>query len=180
MGKTPICYCLIVVADNLFSIQRVLKAGLVTRPLFFPQEQSNLWRSIDLRSLTGISMEITIGSDHPGFAYKDSIRKLFADSGHKGSDFGTFSDATVDYPDFIRPVAEEVARGEFDRGIVLGGSCNGEAIVPTKSAASDAPRAGVWKPPSGHANTTTPTFSRSVNSLRAWNHSTNPDSTRRC
>ena len=48
------------------------------------------------------------------------------------SDFGTFSDVPVDYPVFIRPVAEAVARGEFERGIVLGGSGNGEAIVANK------------------------------------------------
>ena len=52
--------------------------------------------------------------------------------GHEVKDFGTFSNAPVDYPLFIRPAAEAVARGEFDRGIVLGGSGNGEAIVANK------------------------------------------------
>jgi ribose 5-phosphate isomerase B len=47
-------------------------------------------------------------------------------------DFGTDSTATVDYPLFIRPVAEAVGRGEFERGIVLGGSGNGEAIVANR------------------------------------------------
>jgi ribose 5-phosphate isomerase B len=47
-------------------------------------------------------------------------------------DFGTDSDTPCDYPDFIRPVAEAVARGEFQRGIVLGGSGNGEAIVANR------------------------------------------------
>ena len=47
-------------------------------------------------------------------------------------DFGTFSEATVDYPKFIRPVAECVARSEAERGIVLGGSGNGEAIVANR------------------------------------------------
>ena len=45
---------------------------------------------------------------------------------------GTYSDASCDYPLFIRPVAEAVARGEFERGIVLGGSGNGEAIVANR------------------------------------------------
>lgn len=47
-------------------------------------------------------------------------------------DFGTDSDAACDYPDFVRPVAAAVARGEVDAGIVLGGSGNGEAIVANK------------------------------------------------
>jgi len=77
-------------------------------------------------------MKIAIGSDHAWFAYKERIRKFLADLGHDVRDFGTFSDAPVDYPVFIRPVAEAVARGEFERGIVLGGSGNGEAIVANK------------------------------------------------
>ena len=47
-------------------------------------------------------------------------------------DFGTHSNETVDYPLFIRPVAEAVAAGQFERGIVLGGSGNGEAIVANR------------------------------------------------
>lgn len=75
---------------------------------------------------------IAIGSDHAGFAYKERIKALLLDEGHTVRDFGTTSDAPCDYPDFIRPVAEAVARGEFDRGIVLGGSGNGEAIVANR------------------------------------------------
>ncbi|HYT61260.1 MAG TPA: ribose 5-phosphate isomerase B [Haliangiales bacterium] len=77
-------------------------------------------------------MKIGIGSDHAGFAYKEKIKILLKDLGHEAHDFGAFSDEPVDYPLFIRPVAEAVARGEFDRGIVLGGSGNGEAIVANK------------------------------------------------
>ena len=77
-------------------------------------------------------MKIGIGSDHAGFAYKEKIKILLKDLGHEAHDFGAFSDKPVDYPLFIRPVAEAVARGEFDRGIVLGGSGNGEAIVANK------------------------------------------------
>jgi ribose 5-phosphate isomerase B len=51
---------------------------------------------------------------------------------HQVHDFGTHSAEPVDYPLFIRPVAEAVARGEFERGIVLGGSGNGEAIVANR------------------------------------------------
>jgi ribose 5-phosphate isomerase B len=77
-------------------------------------------------------MRIAIGSDHAGFAYKEAIKQMLAADGHTVRDFGTDSDAPVDYPDFIRPVAEAVARGEVDRGIVLGGSGNGEAIVANR------------------------------------------------
>lgn len=77
-------------------------------------------------------MKIAIASDHAGFAYKEAIKVLLAELGHEALDFGTFSDAPVDYPVFIRPAAESVARGECNRGIVLGGSGNGEAIVANK------------------------------------------------
>jgi ribose 5-phosphate isomerase B len=77
-------------------------------------------------------VRIAIGSDHAGFQYKAILKQLIEDMGHEVKDFGTFSEEAVDYPDFIRPVAEAVARGEFDRGVVLGGSGNGEAIVANK------------------------------------------------
>jgi len=75
---------------------------------------------------------IAIGSDHAGFHYKEAIKAWLVGAGHTVRDFGTDSDAACDYPDFIRPVAEAVARGEFERGIVLGGSGNGEAIVSNR------------------------------------------------
>jgi ribose 5-phosphate isomerase B len=75
---------------------------------------------------------IAIGSDHAGFAYKEKIKATLLAEGHTVRDFGTSSDAPCDYPDFIRPVAEAVARGEFERGIILGGSGNGEAIVANR------------------------------------------------
>ncbi len=77
-------------------------------------------------------MKISIGSDHAGFAYKERIKGLLHGLGHEVIDFGTHSDASVDYPVFIRPAAEAVARGDCERGIVLGGSGNGEAIVANK------------------------------------------------
>ncbi|MBA3849907.1 MAG: ribose 5-phosphate isomerase B [Opitutus sp.] len=75
---------------------------------------------------------IAIGSDHAGFAYKEKIKAMLLAEGHIVRDFGTNSDVSCDYPDFIRPPAEAVARGEFERGIVLGGSGNGEAIVANR------------------------------------------------
>ena len=77
-------------------------------------------------------MRIAIGSDHAGFRYKGLIVDMLREAGHDVTDMGTYSDEAVDYPLFIRPVAESVARGEHDRGIVLGGSGNGEAIVANR------------------------------------------------
>jgi ribose 5-phosphate isomerase B len=75
---------------------------------------------------------IAIGSDHAGYHYKEAIKAMLVAAGHTVHDFGTDSDTPCDYPDLIRPVAEAVARGEFQRGIVLGGSGNGEAIVANR------------------------------------------------
>src|ERR1041385_7313045 len=77
-------------------------------------------------------MKIAIGSGHAGIEYKERINLFLKELGHESQDFGTFGSQPVDYPVFIRPVAEAVARGEFERGIVLGGSGNGEAIVANK------------------------------------------------
>ncbi len=77
-------------------------------------------------------MKIAIGSDHAGFAYKEEIRRVLAEMGHEVTDCGTYSDESCDYPQFIRPVALAVARGDVERGIVLGGSGNGEAIVANR------------------------------------------------
>src|SRR4051812_44527811 len=77
-------------------------------------------------------MKIAIASDHAGFAYKEKIKIFLTSSGHEVNDFGTSSEASVDYPDFIHPAAQAVARGECERGIVLGGSGNGEAMAANK------------------------------------------------
>lgn len=76
--------------------------------------------------------KIAIGSDHAGFRYKGLIVDMLRAAGHEVNDMGTYSEEPVDYPLFIRPVAEAVARGEYERGIVLGGSGNGEAIVANR------------------------------------------------
>ena len=77
-------------------------------------------------------MKIAIGSDHAGFLYKEEIILHLRKAGHDVTDFGTDSEVSVDYPKFIRPVAEAVAAGSFERGIVLGGSGNGEAIAANR------------------------------------------------
>ncbi|WP_080239376.1 ribose 5-phosphate isomerase B [Spirosoma rigui] len=77
-------------------------------------------------------MKIAIGSDHAGFRYKEAIIAFLTGLGHEVLDKGTDSEAPVDYPHFIRPVALAVAAGDAERGIVLGGSGNGEAITANR------------------------------------------------
>ena len=77
-------------------------------------------------------MKVSLGSDHAGFLYKEKIKAMLLGMGHDVKDFGTFTPDMVDYPLFVRPAAEAVANGTCDRGIVLGGSGNGEAIVANK------------------------------------------------
>jgi ribose 5-phosphate isomerase B len=77
-------------------------------------------------------MRIAIGADHAGFRYKERLKDALGTLGHELTDFGTRSIEPVDYPLVIRPVAEAVAERRFERGIILGGSGNGEAIVANR------------------------------------------------
>ena len=77
-------------------------------------------------------MKISIGSDHAGFEYKERFIAHLEAAGHEVTDHGTHSTESTDYPLFIIPAAEAVARGEAERGIVIGGSGNGEAIAANK------------------------------------------------
>jgi len=76
--------------------------------------------------------KIAIASDHAGYRYKEQIKEFLISKKYEIKDFGTHSEESVDYPQFIRPAAEAVARGECDQGIILGGSGNGEAMVANK------------------------------------------------
>ncbi len=77
-------------------------------------------------------MKIALGTDHAGFDYKEAIKRQLISQGHELLDYGCHSTESCDYPQFIRPAAQAVARGECERGIVLGGSGNGEAIVANR------------------------------------------------
>jgi ribose 5-phosphate isomerase B len=77
-------------------------------------------------------VRVAIGTDHAGYALKERLKRELEALGHPVDDVGTFSTEPCDYPDFCFPVAEKVARGEADRGIVLGGSGIGEAIAANK------------------------------------------------
>lgn len=75
---------------------------------------------------------IALGSDHAGFRAKELVKAYLLSRGHFLKDFGTFSPERVDYPDFCAPAARAVASGEYDLGIVFGGSGNGEAMTANK------------------------------------------------
>ena len=77
-------------------------------------------------------MKISLGTDHAGFHHKEKVKALLEQLGHEVKDFGTFSEEPVDYPVFVRPAAEAVAKGECERGIVFGGSGNGEAMAANR------------------------------------------------
>jgi len=77
-------------------------------------------------------MKIAIASDHAGYRYKEEIKSFLVDQGHEVQDFGTGSEESVDYPTFIHPAAVAVADGACERGIVLGGSGNGEAMAANR------------------------------------------------
>jgi len=77
-------------------------------------------------------VKVALASDHAGFLYKSIVAELLIDLGHELIDFGTSSEAPVDYPPFIRRAAQAVANASCDRGIVFGGSGNGEAMVANR------------------------------------------------
>ncbi len=75
---------------------------------------------------------IPIGSDHGGFKMKQSLIENLTKEGFQFKDFGTFSAASVDYPDFTHPVAKAVDDGEFEKGIVICGSGQGANMTANK------------------------------------------------
>jgi ribose 5-phosphate isomerase B len=77
-------------------------------------------------------MRIAIGADHAGFELKEHLKPVLADAGHEVADLGTDSTEPVDYPPICAAVAREVVAGRADRGIVLGGSGQGEQLAANK------------------------------------------------
>ena len=80
----------------------------------------------------GDKMKVAIGCDHGGLHLKEDIKSLLADGGYEVTDFGTNSTDSVDYPDIAVPVANAVANGEFDRGILICGTGIGIGIAANK------------------------------------------------
>ncbi|CAN5878397.1 ribose 5-phosphate isomerase B [soil metagenome] len=77
-------------------------------------------------------MKIAIASDHAGYPLKTALVEYLKSQGHEVSDFGTDSEQSVDYPAFCAAAARAVVKGEAERGIVLGGSGQGEQLAANK------------------------------------------------
>lgn len=85
---------------------------------------------LHVKTMTGI--RIALGCDHAGYAYKEFIKKHLTDLGHSVEDFGTHSEQSVDYPDFVHPVAKSVEDQSAELGVLICGSANGVAITANK------------------------------------------------
>ena len=77
-------------------------------------------------------MKVGLATDHGGFALKEELKPIFEECGFTVRDFGTHDEKPVDYPDIARQVAEMVARGEAERGVIIDGAGIGSAIVANK------------------------------------------------
>lgn len=86
---------------------------------------------------------IAIGCDHAGFEYKEFIKNDLTAKGYEVKDFGTHSTDSVDYPDFVHPLANSIESNDYESGILLCGSANGVAITANKHSGIRA--AIAWK-----------------------------------
>jgi ribose 5-phosphate isomerase B len=79
-----------------------------------------------------VTVRIAMGCDHAGYPLKEALKAFLNEEGHEVQDFGTDSEEMVDYPDFCAAAARAVVDGRADRGIVLGGSGQGEQLAANK------------------------------------------------
>jgi len=91
-----------------------------------------------------LSKPIAIGADHAGYEFKSAIAEILENKGLEVKDHGTYSDNSVDYPDFAHPVANAVETGKSGCGILICGSGNGVAITANKH--KDIRAALCWQP----------------------------------
>jgi ribose 5-phosphate isomerase B len=75
---------------------------------------------------------IVMASDHGGYEMKEYLKEKLIENGFEVKDFGTFSNESVDYPDYIHPLASAVNKGEYETGIIICGSGNGAQITANK------------------------------------------------
>lgn len=76
--------------------------------------------------------KIAIGGDHAGYELKSKLIIFLSDLGYTVKDFGTYSDESTDYPDYVHPLAEAIEKGDFIEGIVICGSANGVSMTANK------------------------------------------------
>jgi ribose 5-phosphate isomerase B len=76
--------------------------------------------------------KIAIGGDHAGFNLKGVLSDYLEKKGFEIKDFGTYSDASTDYPDYVHPLANAIENGEFEFGIIICGSANGVSMSANK------------------------------------------------
>ena len=79
-----------------------------------------------------MTYKVAMGADHAGYELKEKLKSHLEENGHFIDDFGTYSDESVYYPDFVHPVATAVENGDYDFGILVCGSGNGSAITANK------------------------------------------------
>ena len=79
-----------------------------------------------------LSLKVALGGDHAGFEYKKALLERLKNKGYSLTDFGTNSAESVDYPDYVHPLAEAVEKGTVDFGILICGSANGVAMTANK------------------------------------------------
>ena len=99
-------------------------------------------------------MKIALASDHAGYAEKERLKPLLQDLGLEVDDLGPRSEESVDYPDYARKVADEVAQGRADQGVLVCGSGTGMAITANKVPAFGPRSRGRKRPPGSRGNIT--------------------------
>ncbi len=87
---------------------------------------------LNLLTMTKSNITIAMASDHGGFEMKETIKSKLEDEGVTVIDFGTNSEESVDYPDFIHPLAKAINDGKYSIGIIMCGSGNGAQITANK------------------------------------------------
>ena len=78
------------------------------------------------------TIKIGIGGDHAGYEYKEALREMLNSNGYDVKDFGTYSEDSVDYPDYVHPLSTEIDDSSIDIGILICGSANGVAMTANK------------------------------------------------
>ncbi len=78
------------------------------------------------------SLRVAVGGDHAGFHFKEAIKKYLIEKGFLITDHGTHSESSVDYPDYVHPLAEQIEKGDADLGVLVCGSGNGVCMTANK------------------------------------------------